>query len=239
MSSIQGGQPQFNPQLIQQQAAAKIQGPQTTPQTQKSASTAKASSAPTQTTLSSQKVQQLTSETTKASIKNLIQTSLPQVPEQMPQLKFLQKPSVSGNLSQLLGGHQAETASQQQAQPQQQAAAQANNPQAAMAAGQLQTSHMMPLKRNSETDDSAWQNTSQSGRKAKKDEQEGEFSSLDDFEGGDFGGGAQQDERSDSQKKKQLLKKSELHKKTLKKPLQKPGLKKDIKPPGHKKKDFF
>lgn len=197
MPNIQGGGG-FVPQPIQPQAAAQraAQTPAPAEQTQLAPKdTFKAG--PSQTTQTSQTVQRLTADTTKAQIHQLIQQTVIQVPTERPQLQLLQRPAMGSALAEALAQHHVP----EQAQPQQAAL----NPQAQQAAGMQQTSTFVRLREHSE--DSVARNSQQSGKRVRKEDQEGEFSSLDDMAGGDGGmfGGNEQDERSDSQKKKQIL----------------------------------
>lgn len=203
MPNIQGGGG-FVPQPIQPQApaqrAAQAQAP--AEQTQLAPKdTFKAG--PSQTTQTSQTVQRLTADTTKAQIHQLIQQTVIQVPAERPQLQLLQRPAMGSALAEALAQHHVPDAPQQAAQ--QQAQQPALNPHAQLAAGLQQTSTFVRQREHSE--DSVARNSQQSGKRVRKEDQEGEFSSLDDTAGGEGGmfGGNEQDERSDSQKKKQIL----------------------------------
>lgn len=156
---------------------------------------------PSQTSLTSQVAEKLTSDGTKAQIHRLIETATPRPPADPPALAFMERPAMSSALAGTLAEHHLPEQQQAQQQAQQPGA----NQQAQQAAGQFQTS---TLVRNREhTEDSVARNSLQSGKRLRKQEQEGEFSSLDDFGGGGGMSGDQsgQDQRSDSQKKKQIL----------------------------------
>lgn len=132
--------------------------------------------------------QRLTSESTRLQIHQLIQTAVIQQPEQRPQLQLLNRPAMSSALADTLAAHQpAETA----------------NAHAQLAGGSLAAASHQKLRPSNE--DSAARNSQQSGKRARQEEQEGEFSSLADAEGGMSQGDSNPDQRSDSQKKKQLI----------------------------------
>ena len=214
MPSISGGggfipPPIQPPRPVQQAAAAQAEQAQTQLAPK---DTVKVSAAPTQTSLTSQTAQRLTSDTTRAQIHQLIQTAQPQVPTDKPQLQMMQRPAMSSALADTLAQHHVpdQTSPQQTAQQNSQQTAQQNlNQQAAqqasVAAGQYQTSTLVRPREH--TKDSSDRNTLQSGQRVRKQEKDGEFSSLDDFGGGEGMSGNQsgQDQRSDSQKKKQIL----------------------------------
>ncbi len=188
---------QFLPQQnVQQKQAVQPQKQVQQPATQSPTDKAQFQARPTGT----EGAQRLTSEATKAHIHQLIQQTPVQVPENRPPLELLNRPAMSSALAETLAGHQpAETQSQQ---PPQQAAQQ--NTHAQQAGGSLAAaSHQKILDK---TEDTARRNTAQSGKRARKEEQEGEFSSLTDSEGGMDQGDSSRDQRSDSQKKKHLLK---------------------------------
>jgi len=196
-------------------------------------------------TTGAERSQRLTSETTRAQIHQLIKTAVIQVPEQRPALQLLNRPAMSSALADMLSAHHpAETAQSQQSQTAaQQGAANAH---AQMAGGSLAAASHQNIRAS--TEDSSDRNTTQSGKRARSEEQEGEFSSLTDSEGGMDQGDSSHDQRSDSQKKKQLLNaqkaktapdfekgpqhKKPLHQaKTLSRTLQPPTLKKTGSPP--------
>lgn len=132
--------------------------------------------------------QHLTSESTRLQIHQLIQTAVIQQPEQRPQLQLLNRPAMSSALADTLAAHQPpETA----------------NAHAQMAGGSLAAASHQKLRSSNE--DSAARNSTQSGKRASQEDQEGEFSSLADSESGMNQGDSSQDQRSDSQKKKQLI----------------------------------
>lgn len=217
MPSIQGGGG-FIPKPIQTQQAAKPQ--QAIPQESAPKDIARFQAAPSQTTLSSQIAQRLTSETTRAQIHNLIQQNQVQVPEQKPHLNMLQRPAMSSALADMLVNHHVP-----------------ENTQAQQAAGSMQASYQ--AKTSDPTEDSARRNSLQSGKRVRKEEQEGEFSSLDDMSGGDSTSGDQsgEDQRSDSQKQKTLvtLQEKQKSKTPLKRPGEKPtSLKPDLQKFGSK-----
>lgn len=132
--------------------------------------------------------QRLTSESARLQIHQLIQNAVIQQPEQRPQLQLLNRPAMSSALADTLAAHQPpETA----------------NAHAQMAGGSLAAASHQKIRPSNE--DSAARNSSQSGKRARKEEQEGEFSSFADAEGGMSQGDSNQDERSDSQKKKHII----------------------------------
>jgi hypothetical protein len=132
--------------------------------------------------------QRLTSETARLQIHQLIQTAVIQQPEQRPQLQLLNRPAMSSALADTLAAHQPpETA----------------NAHAQMAGGSLAAASHQKVRSSNE--DSAERNSAQSGKRARQEDQEGEFSSLADAEGGMNQGDSSKDERSDSQKKKQII----------------------------------
>lgn len=200
MPSIQGGggyipQPIQPQRQLQQAAVAKAEAPQS-----ELAPKDTFKAAPSQTSLTSQAAQRLTSDETKSMIHQLIQRSQPQVPQDKPQLLMMERPAMSSALADTLKGHHVP----EQQQAQQQLNQPANNPQAQAAAGQMYTSTIVKMRDH--TEDSVARNSLQSGKRVRKEEQEGEFSSLEDFGGGGgMGGQDGQDQRSDSQKKKQIL----------------------------------
>lgn len=209
MPSIQGGganyfPPQIQPQR-QVQQAAQVQAEQ--PQTVLAPKdTVKMQAGPSQTSLSSQIAQRLTSDTTKAQIHQLIQRAEIQVPAEKPQLQMMQKPAMGSALAEMLQGHHVpeQTTPQQQAQQQAQQAMQQPSQQGQAFAAQQQTSTFVRLRDSNE--DAADRNSLQSGKRVRKEEKEGEFDSLEDFGGSGMSGQqGGQDQRSDSQKKKQLL----------------------------------
>ena len=141
------------------------------------------------------------------------------MPEQKPQLNMMQRPAMSSALADMLANHHVPDQTQ--------------NTQAQQAAGTMQASYQ--TKTSDHTEDTVRRNSLQSGKRVRKEEQEGEFSSLDDMSGGDSMSGDQsgEDERSDSQKKKTLVTAQEKQKngtpQTLKRPGQKPvSLKPDL-----------
>lgn len=222
MPSIHGGGG-FIPQQIQNQQVRQAPPAQVQQQQAQAApkDTVRLQATPTQTSLTSQVAQRLTSDATRVSIHNLIQQQQVQLPAEKPQLQMMQKPAMGSALAEMLSQHHvAEAAPQQQA-----ANPQAPNAQAQLAAGMLQSAANQKI--HDHTEDSSRRSTLQSGKRVRKEEQEGEFSSLMDMsdEGGMFGQSGQ-DGRSDSQKKKQLL---EAQKKKLppapKGQLEKPRLK--------------
>ncbi len=203
MPNIQGGGAQFLPQNIQrqgptQQNQAAQANKTTSPEAAKD--TVRLQAAPSQTTVSSQIVQRLTSDSTRANIHQLIQQQNVQVPEQKPQLQMLQKPAMSSALAEMLSQHQRPESAQQS-----QTAGLAQNQQAQLAGGAMQAASFSKIRKDPE--DTAERNSQQSGKRVRKEEQEGEFGSLMDMsdEGGMGGDGTHQDQRSDSQKKKPLL----------------------------------
>lgn len=139
-------------------------------------------------TTGTERAQRLTSDQTRLQIHQLIQKAVIQVPEQKPGLQLLNRPAMSSALAETLASHQP---------------ADAGNAHAQMAGGSLAAaSHQ---KVNHQTEDSVQRNSVQSGKRARKEEQEGEFSSLTDSEGGMSQGDSSQDQRSDAQKQKQVL----------------------------------
>lgn len=153
---------------------------------------------PSQTSLTSQVAEKLTSDGTKSQIHRLIETATPQPPADPPALAFMERPAISSALAGTLAEHHVPEQQQQAQQP-------GANQQAQQAAGQFQTSTF--VRNREHTEDSVARNSLQSGKRVRKQEQEGEFSSLDDFGGGGgmSGDRSGQDQRSDSQKKKQIL----------------------------------
>ncbi len=139
-------------------------------------------------TTGTERAQRLTSEQTRLQIHQLIQKAVIQVPEQKPGLQLLNRPAMSSALAETLASHQP---------------ADAGNAHAQMAGGSLAAASHQKL--NHQTEDSVQRNSLQSGKRARKDEQEGEFSSLTDSEGGMSQGDSSQDQRSDAQKQKQVL----------------------------------
>jgi len=224
MPSIQGGGGFIPPSIQAQQAqpaAAKAQAPQ--PQAPQTQDVARFQAGPSQTTLGSQIAQRLTSESARLQIHQLIQQNQAQAPEQKPQLQMLQRPAMGSALASALAAHHVPEQSQ--------------NAHAQQAAGTMQASYQ--AKTSDHTEDSVRRSTLQSGKRVRKEEQEGEFSSLEDMFGGDgtSGGGTGQDQRSDSQKKKPLLTAEEKRKAPVgvKKPGVKPappGLKPGLNKPG-------
>lgn len=222
MPSIQGGGG-FIPRPIQSarpQQTARVQ--QQAAQETGSKDVARFQAAPSQTSLSSQIAQRLTSDATRAQIHQLIQQNQVQVPEQKPQLQMMQRPAMSSALAETLAGHHVPD--------------QAQNAQAQQAAGSMGASYQ--TKTTDHTEDTVRRRSLQSGKRLRKEDQEGEFSSLDDMGGGDSMSGDQsgQDQRSDSQKQKHLLDfESDAHGKTGKVPLQRLGQKPtSLKPNLHK-----
>lgn len=224
MPNIQGGGAHFPQQQIQRQApvqqnqaaqASKAAAPET------AKDTVRLQAAPSQTSVSSQIVQRLTSDSTRANIHQLIQQQNVQVPTDKPQLQMLQKPAMGSALAEMLAQHQRPESAQQS-----QSASLAQNQQAQLAGGAMQAASFSKIRKDPE--DAVERNSLQSGKRVRKEEQEGEFGSLMDMSGGESmdGDGSGQDQRSDSQKKKQLIQ-------DKKKPLQrlksaipdKPGIK--------------
>lgn len=136
--------------------------------------------------------QRLTSESTRLQIHQLIQTAVIQPQEQRPQLQLLNRPAMSSALADTLAAHQPAPQSAETA-----------NAHAQLAGGSLAAASHQKLRPSNE--DSAARNSTQSGKRARQEDQEGEFSSLADAEGGMSQGDSHPDERSDSQKKKQLI----------------------------------
>lgn len=204
MPSIQGGggylpQPIQPQRQMQQAQAVKAEAPQT----ELAPKDTLKMQGPTQTTSTSQTAQRLTSDETKSQIHQLIQRAEPQVPQEKPQLQMMQKPAMGSALAEMLKNHHV---AEQAPNPQQQAQQQSTQPNqhAQTAAGNLFTSTL--VRGRDHTEDSVARNDLQSGKRVRKEEQEGEFSSLEDFGGGGgMSGEGGQDGRSDSQKKKQIL----------------------------------
>lgn len=204
MPSISGGGG-YIPQPLQPQRPIQQAAPAQAEKAQASLApkdTVRLQSGPTQTTLTSQVAQRLTSDSTRAQIQQLIQTAQPQPPADKPQLQMMERPAMSSALADTLANvHVPEQQNAQQQQPQQPGL----NQQAQQAAGQYQTSTFVRSREH--TEDSSARNAHQSGKRVKKQDQEGEFASLEDFggSGGMSGDQSGQDQRSDSQKKKQIL----------------------------------
>lgn len=209
MPSIHGGGG-FIPRPVQTQTQQVGKAQPAQPQDSGSKDVVRLQASPSQTSLSSQIAQRLTSENTRTQIHNLIQQNQVQVPEQKPQLNMMQRPAMSSALADMLANHHV---------PEQQ------NNQAQQAAGSLQASYQ--TKTSDSTEDSVRRNSLQSGKRLRKEEQEGEFSSLDDMSGGDSMSGDQsgEDQRSDSQKEKTLVTAQEKQKSQNKLPLKRPGQK--------------
>ena len=220
MPNIQGGGGAFIPRQVQNtQAQQQVGQTQQAAKAQEQAGpkdTVRMQQGPSQTSLSSQVAQRLTADGTRSQIHQLIQQQQVQVPDQKPNLQMMQRPAMSSALADMLAGHHVPD--------------QGQNLHAQQAGGSLAAaSHQ---KVNDHTEDSAKRTSLQSGKRVRKEEQEGEFSSLEDMMGGESSQQNEQDERSDSQKQKHILTQEQRRKKALKptgalkQAPQKPGLKK-------------
>lgn len=196
MPSITGGGG-YVPQPIQPQRAAQQAAPaQQAARPQTELAPKDTLKLPSQTSLTSQMAERLTSDNTKAQIYRLIQSATPQPPAEKPQLAMMERPAMSSALANALAEHHVPDAPLPQP---------GQNQQAQQAAGQFQTSTF--VRQREHTEDSVARNALGSGKRVRKEDREGEFSSLEDFGGGGGMSGDQsgQDQRSDSQKKKQIL----------------------------------
>jgi hypothetical protein len=187
MPSIHGGGPQFQPlrPISPQVQATRAQPPgATSPQ-----DTVQMARTPTQTSQNIQRQQNLTSEQAQLRIQQLIQNSRPDPTLERPPLTILQRGSMAAALAQTLAGQHVP-----------------ENTQAQTAAGQQQTRQALKGQGPTETQDTSWQRSAQSGRRLKKEDQEGEFSMMEDSAGqGMSQQGSSQDQRSGHHKQKLLL----------------------------------
>jgi hypothetical protein len=216
MTSIQGGfNPQANIAALRPQAPA-VQAQATQAAAPQAAEAPKVPTGPTQTTATTQKALALTSEATQAKLTQLLQNARVAPGLDRPPLQILgQGASMGSALAQALAGHQ----------PPEGAASQA----AQTFAGQQQTAASLKT-RPKETEDSAWQTNKQSGKRLRREDQEGEFNLMDDSAGQGMGGG-----QSDSQQNKDRKRQPESWGKPAVKgaapaPLKRPG--QPPKPPG-------
>lgn len=216
MTSIQGGfNPQVNIAALRPQAPA-VQAQATQAAAPRAAEAPKVPAGPTQTTATTQKALALTSEATQAKLNQLLQNARVAPGLDRPPLQILgQGASMGSALAQALAGHQ----------PPEGAASQA----AQTFAGQQQTAASLKT-RPKETEDSAWQTNKQSGKRLRREDQEGEFNLMDDSAGQGMGGG-----QSDSQQNKDRKRQPESWGKpavkgTAPAPLKRPG--QPPKPPG-------
>jgi hypothetical protein len=192
MPSIQGGGPQFQ-NLRPAQAAQAAPAQKVAAESQAPKDTVRVSQTPTPTTQNVQRQQLLTSETTQVRIHQLLQNSQPNPMLERPNLSILQRTSMASALAQTLG-------SQHVPDP-----PQAQNAQAQAAAGQQQATSHFKSQGPSEGQDSVWSRSAQSGRRLKKEDQEGEFSMFDDSSGQGMSQQDSSDDEHSGAKKRKLL----------------------------------
>lgn len=218
MTSIQGG---FNPQpnlaaLRPQAPAAQAQATQAAAPQAPAAEAPKVPAGPTQTTANTQKALSLTSEATQVRLNQLLQNARVQPNLDRPPLHILgQGESMGSALAQALVGHQTPEGAASQA--------------AQIFAGQQQTAASLKT-RPKETEDSAWQSNKQSGKRLRREDQDGEFNLMDDSAGQGMGGGQSDSQQNKDRKRQQESWGKPAPKSAAPAPLKRPG--QPPKPPG-------